>query len=199
MSSKVDASPFYHRWRNTCTPGNYFEQILGFPELTVVILQSPPYSAEEPCSICLQNKVWDHSFVPDIPDTLCGSQHLILALEVLPGETFTSSGHTPLLAGIDGSGRKEFAAAVMYFDEVESASTNILFNALTTVTEGASSVCYLDDSSLHTTEHFWVFVLRYDTEADVEQKLLNAGMVDVTGHCYWKPDNQPFNFSMRLI
>lgn len=163
--------------------------LIYFRKLTRTVIQNPPYSAKDPCLICTDKNIWEYSLVPDPPEVFCGSQNLILVLEITPGEAFTSSGHRPVSAGTNGADETEFVAAVMYADEVRAGPTNILFHAFTTVTEGATTVEYHDGNGIHTTDHFWVFVLRFDTEEDVEQLLLDKGMFDVTGHCYWMSDS----------
>jgi len=133
--------------------------------------------SKDPCLICIERNIWEHSLVPDPPDVFCGSQNFILVLEITPGEAFTTLGLRPILAGTDGTGKEEFVAAVMYANEALSGPTNILFHAFTTVTEGATTVEYLDEN-----------------EEDVEQNLLDKGLLDVTGHCYWMSDRRNYVF-----
>ena len=79
-----------------------------------------------------------------------------------------------MLAGIDDNGCKHYLCV--------TAST------LCTVSEGSSHVEYVDVSGVvSTSDHFWVFVLRFDTEDDTEDKIRSIGGSDVTGHCYWMP------------
>lgn len=145
----------------------------------------------------MEKKIWEYATVPDPPDVFCGSQQLILVLEVQKDEFFDSRGHIPILAGVNGAGQKEYIAAVMYNDEARAGPTNIKFHAFTTVTEGASVVHYLDEIGIHSTDHFWVFVLRYDTDQDVEQRLVQSDVTDITGHCYWMADKPTFSVSTR--
>ena len=96
------------------------------------------------------------------------------------------SGHKPILANITDKGEREYIATVMYANGERSAK-GVLFHAFGTVTEGAATVDYLDESGTKfTADHFWVLVLRFDESEEAERKMSDEGASDVTGSCYWQ-------------
>lgn len=122
-------------------------------------------------------------------EAFCGPRQHILLLEVHPGEVFRASGHRPILAYINNVGQKEYIATTMYANGERSAK-GVLFHAYSTVTDGAATVEFTDESGVKsTTDHFWVFVLRYDMgDAELETA---PGISDITGCCFWQQKSRP--------
>ncbi|KAH8115986.1 hypothetical protein DFH11DRAFT_1583410 [Phellopilus nigrolimitatus] len=154
-------------------------------------LRIDQYRSENPCKICLRDGIWDDP--PDLATAarlnvvFCCSGQQLMILEVPAGTAFRAAGHLPVLAGINAAGEREYVASVSPGDPANAQGNGRVRSVWTTVVEGAQSVVYEDEEgAVHTTEHFWVLVLRYDTSAETEARTRAVGGIDVTGQCHWR-------------
>lgn len=86
------------------------------------------------------------------------SSEYCLKLHLHKGEVFSSSGHIPILAGINNIGQEEY-----------------LCDALRTVVDGEKL-----------SQPVWVYVLRYDPRPEMAAAVESFGGVDATGPFFWK-------------
>lgn len=111
-------------------------------------------------------------------DIMCET---VLLLDVPPGHSFSASGHNPIYAGIDSSGRELYLGLAIL-----TSSSSVWRYCV--VPEGTEYAVYWVNGKLKTTQHFKVFVLRFDPDDYPRKYLYQAqlfGGVDATGPVYW--------------
>lgn len=111
-------------------------------------------------------------------DIMCET---VLLMDVPVGHSFSASGHNPIYAGIDCCGREPHMGLAI----LNSSSSAWRYCV---VPEGTEYAVYWVNGKMKTTQHFKVFVLRFDPDDYPRKYLYQAhlfGGVDATGPVYW--------------
>lgn len=113
------------------------------------------------------------------PSVLEKREDDVIWLEVSHKSSFSTEGHLAVIAGVNASGEKEYIARVRGTDDKPRGFC-------CTVTEGATSVRYVDQSGqVRTSTCFEVAVLRYDPYFSEKTPRPPTGS-DGTGHLHWR-------------
>ncbi|THH07044.1 hypothetical protein EW145_g3659 [Phellinidium pouzarii] len=143
------------------------------------------YKSEDPCKLCINSGIWEDplnlSAAARINEVFCYSPKQLMILEVPAGAVFSTVGHLPIVSGTNPAGEREYIASASLID-----STGVTSRAWMTVTDGADSIVYENAEGVHTSQHFWVLVLHFDTSAETETRTRSVGVLDVTGQYHWK-------------